>query len=124
MSKRYLRFKDLPSSGYSQVYDGDAGIVRQEPGICCFECLQEEDTYRVILPSLSTGALYDLLHFLQNPELPIYLLTGTEVGRGTYNEPCLQEVQILGRLVIVERHEPLPVYKLDRTNLQAVLAED
>jgi hypothetical protein len=117
----YIRFNEVPENEISQVHDGDAGVVRDEVGVCVFDCINRNETYRIVLPSCSTGCLHDLLNFIDYTRPNIYLVTGDEVGTGTYNEPCLKNVKILHKLEIVEHHSPIPLFKLDRTNRQLII---
>lgn len=117
----FIRFKNIPHDEISHVYDGDNGIIGTEPGVCVFDCIEKNGVYKIILPSYTDGPVQDLQHFLWNNDYPIYLVTGNEVGTGTYGEPCLKNIKILHQLKAVEFHQPEPKFKLDRTNVQLVI---
>ena len=118
----YIRFKNIPENETSGVFDGDLGKIREEPGVCCFDCVKKGEFYKIILPSFSTGPLYDIQRFIYDLEskdsVPIYLIEAEEVGTGTYGEPAVKNVKILCELEYVELEIPCPKLKLDRTNVQ------
>jgi len=117
----FIRFKDIPEDEISGVYDGDNGKIRDESGVCCFECIERDGSYRIILPSVSDGPFQDLRNFMSSHKnYPIYLVTGDVVGTGTYNEPTLKNVKIIKKLAIKELYDPKPKFKLDRRNVQLV----
>lgn len=123
----FIRFKDIPPDELSAVHDGDAGIVRYETGTSCYDFTYMEDgTFRITMSSVSTGFLYDLIHMISETEsghMPCYLIRARRVGTGTYNEPVVRDIKIIGELCIRQFAEPKPQFKLDRTNPQIVLKE-
>jgi len=117
----YIRFKDIPNNELSGVYDGDLGKIREEIGVSCYKAIKFNNTYKIILPSLTEGCLYDLLGFIRdcrNDEIPVYLIDGQQVGDGSYGEPLLKHIRVLKKLKIIELAEPKPEYKMDKTNCQ------
>lgn len=119
----YIRFKNIPKNEISGVYDGDLGKIRDEDGVSCYEAFKVKNIYQIILPSLSEGCLYDLLRFIEdakNNKIPIYLIEGNGVGIGSYGEPLVKDILIIGRLKIMELNVPKPKFKMDRTNPQLI----
>jgi len=119
----YIRFKDIPENEVSGVYDGDLGRIRDEEGVAVFASVQIGDTYKIVLPSLCSGVLYDLMNFTDDAKqgkLPVYLVQGREVGTGTHGEPVIKDVIIVSKLKIVETTKPIPVYKMDKTSIQFI----
>ena len=108
----YIRFKDIPEDEISRIHDGDLGCVGEELGVSCYECIKEENYFKIVLPSLDDGVLYDLMNFKKYPS---YLITGDVVGKGNYNEPVLKNINIVGKLELVNTMEPK--FKLDKSNL-------
>lgn len=118
---KFIRFKDIPENEISGIYDGDLGKIGEELGVSCYNITKKEDFYKIIIPSLSEGAIYDLLYFIQcakSGEFPIYLVEGEQNGTGTYGEPTIQNVEILNELEIFEFASPKPKFKMDRHNIQ------
>ena len=116
----YIRFKDIPENDISGVYDGDLGKIRNEKGVSCYRATKN-DYYQIVLPGLSEGVLYDLLSFIEdakNGEIPIYLVEGNYIGKGSYGEPLIKNIYIVDELEIVELAEHNPKFKMDKTNLQ------
>lgn len=121
--KEFIRFKDIPLNETSGVYDGDLGKLRDEPGVCCFDCIKTGNSFRIILPSIDTGPLYDIQGFIwrvEKGEMPCYLISGVQVGFGTYGEPAVKDVEIIGKLTIVDKTTPPPEFKMDRRNPQLI----
>jgi len=118
----FIRFKDIPPNEVSGVYDGDCGKIRDEEGVSCYEfIIDNQGIYRIILPSLTSGALYDLSSFIEEFEskrIPAYLISAEKVGIGTYGEPVVKNIKVLSELSIKELADPKPKFKMDRTNKQ------
>ena len=117
----FIRFKDIPNDEISGIYDGDLGRIGNEPGTCCYECVMIDNIYRIIIPSLDEGSVWDLVSYLyefKKGRIPAYVISGTIVGRGTYNEPALKNITIIHELKYMQLMDPPPMYKLDRTNPQ------
>jgi len=118
----FIRFKDIPPNEVSGVYDGDCGKIRDEQGVSCYEfIIDNQGIYRIVLPSLSLGVLYDLCSFieqLERKDIPAYLISAEKVGIGTYGEPVVKNIKVLSELSIKELAEPKPEFKMDRTNKQ------
>lgn len=123
---KYIRFKDIPPDERSGVYDGDLGAIRHEDGVSCYDCVSDGEKYRVVLPSLFSGALNDLLRFerqLLDGEIPAYLIEATPVGVGSYGEPVVRDASVVSELKLIEQHNPPPHFKMDRTNPQLVATQ-
>jgi len=116
----YIRFKNIPDNKKSGIYDGDLGKVGEEAGLSCYECIKDENNYyKIIIPSLEVGCLYDLIGFIED-KCPIYLIQGNKIGIGTYDEPVIENPIIISKLKIIEFANPIPKFKLDKTNKQSI----
>lgn len=118
----FIRFKDIPENEISGIYDGDLGRIGDECGVCCYKATKEGDFYKIVLPSLGEGVLYDLLYFLRDLS-PIYLITGDMVGIGSYGEPALKNITIIEEMECVELANPKPKFKMDKSNIQFKIKE-
>lgn len=120
----YIRFKDIPEGEVSGVHDGDLGKIRDEAGVSCYECVKQEEFYKIILPSMEEGCLYDLIGFMndfEREEIPAYLIIAKQVGIGTHGEPVVKDIEVFKELTIKEFADPKPQFKMDRTNKQLVI---
>lgn len=118
---KFIRFKDIPLNEKSGVYDGDLGKIREEEGVSCFDCIKINNIYKIIIPSLDTGPLFDLIIFIENyidGKIPAYLIEAIKVGLGTYGEPVVKNIKIIKKLNFNELQIPEPKFKLDKTNKQ------
>jgi hypothetical protein len=118
--QQFIRFKDIPENEISGVYDGDCGRIRDELGTSCYEFIKRGKNYNIILSSINTGFLNDLIGFLyyEDINIPIYLIEAKQVGIGTYGEPVVKDIVIIKQLERIELANPKPKYKMDMTNLQ------
>lgn len=117
----FIRFKNIPDDEISGVYDGDCGKIRDEVGVSCYEFINQDDSYKIILSSLSSGFLRDLCFFMEELEcnnIPVYLIEAERVGIGSYGEPVVKNIKIIKQLTRLELVEPKPSYKMDITNAQ------
>jgi hypothetical protein len=123
MTEEFIRFKDIPPNGLSGIHDGDNGLVGHEEGVSCYNCINSKDgIFRVVVPSMCAGAIYDLqnfLHKLENGNIPVYLLRATKIGTGTYGEPVVNNITVLYELTLKEFANPK--FKLDKHNIQLVI---
>jgi len=121
---KYIRFKDIPPNEISNIYDGDLGVVGYEKGVSCYEFVKTKEGYfKIVLPSVSSGPMYDLINFiedLKNKKIPAYLIKATEVGLGTYGEPVVKNITIIREIQLIEFAQVKPKFKLDKTNPQLV----
>jgi len=123
---KYIRFKDIPPNERSSVHDGDLGVVAREEGVSCYECIEHEGVFKIVVPSLCNGVLFDLsgfLYRLEKGETPCYLVEGRQVGVGNYGEPVIRNVKIIHKLKLVELAKPAPVVKMDPTNVQLIVQD-
>lgn len=117
----FIRFKNIPVNEISFIYDGDWGKIGEEIGVSCYEFIKQNKNYKIILSSISTGFLYDLIRFLNDVEteqIPVYLIEAEQVGLGNYGEPVVKNIEIVRQLNYIELANPLPKYKMDKTNPQ------
>lgn len=102
----YIRFGEIPPNEVSGIYDYHIGRVGSELGVCCYECIEINGSYHLVLPLLKSASLnYDLEGFVESTELgeiKVYLVNGNLVGRATFNEPCLKNVIIIKELQLVK----------------------
>lgn len=123
----FIRFKEIPPNETSGVYDGDLGKIRDEDGVSCYECFKENDTYKIIIPSLCIGALFDMINFIESfnsKKIPVYLVKGNKVGVGTYGEPVIKNIKKISKLKLVELANPQPIFKMDKSNRQFIKDND
>lgn len=119
----FIRFKDIPPHETSRVHGGDTGVVGVEAGVSCYHCVQDGVMYRIVLPALDEGILYDLLSFtdkLKKEEYPCYLIEAEQVGVGTFGEPVVRNIITITLLERVNMHYEKPRTRFDRTNHQLV----
>lgn len=120
----FIRFKNIPSNELSAVHDGDAGIDRYEIGVSCYQCINENGCYKIVLPSINSGAtddLNDFIHGVENNKFPVYLIEAEQVGMGTYGEPVVKNVKVLNQLSVTNLLNIPRKVKLDPTNFQLVV---
>lgn len=100
--KRYIRFGDIPENEVSGVWC-DTIKVREEKGVSVYDAVMIEGQWRVVLPhTLKKEVGFDLYNFIggtENGNLPMYLVEGDEVGKGTTNEPLLKNIRIIHKLL-------------------------
>ena len=49
--------------------------------------------------TLKEEDLYNFIGGIENGNIPVYLVEGDEVGKGTTNEPLLKNVRIIKKLI-------------------------
>ena len=100
--KRYIRFGDIPKNEVSGVWC-DTIKVREEKGVSVYDAVIIDGQWRVVLPhQLKKEVGFDLYNFIggtENGNLPMYLVEGDEVDKGTTNEPLLKNVRIIQKLL-------------------------
>ena len=100
--KRYIRFGDIPENEVSSVWC-DTIKVREEKGVSVYDTVMIDDQWRIILPfPIKKEVGFDLYNFIggtENGNLPMYLVEGDEVDKGTTNEPLLKNVRIIQKLL-------------------------
>ena len=88
--KRYLRFGKIPEDKISRIHRGD-GILGEEKGVSVWDCTFVDDVPFPILPDDSSeDGLADYFYSLLGDK-PVYLVTGTEIGKGYVGEPVLDK---------------------------------
>jgi hypothetical protein len=101
----FIRFGEMPTDETSGIYHGGLDRTGSEPGVCCYDCIEMEGNFFIVMPMLKSSSLnYDLESFVEDAEIglkKIYLIQGDLVGRATFNEPCLKNVTILKELQLV-----------------------
>ena len=78
----FIRFKNIPPNEISGVYDGDCGRIRDEKGVSCYHCIEEQGAYKIIIPSLCNGVLFDLINFIEDfkrKEFPVFLIVPNKI---------------------------------------------
>ena len=102
--KFYIRIGEIPSDEISAIHRGDA-VIGYEDGVSVYDCVETDGSYRIVMPfplKEGQGMTYeDLIQEITQCryeiEYPrnVYLVTGTEVGKGYDNEPLIKNVKIL-----------------------------
>lgn len=103
--KKYIRFGNIPENEASGIWRDDIK-VGEEKGVSVYDAVMIDGQWRVVLPfPLNKNAVgFDLYNFIggtQNEDkpLPMYLVQGDEVGKGSTNEPLLKNVKIIEKLI-------------------------
>lgn len=103
--KIYIRFGDIPPNEISCQYDSNGEIIKKEDGVSVYDAVEIDNIIRVIMPRKPTATtamtlyqLYSRFCSKKNPEIPILLVTGDEVGYGSDNEPLLKNIKIISKL--------------------------
>ena len=102
--KFYIRIGEIPSDEKSAVYRGDS-VVGYEDGVSVYDCVETDGLYRIVMPlplKEGQGMTYEGMiqeitqcrYEIENPR-NVYLVSGTEVGKGHDNEPLIKDVKIL-----------------------------
>ena len=87
----YIRFNDLPKSGFSKNY----ATGENELGVSCYEARWDIVTgvYKRDGAGLDGAAIRYILS-----GSPVYLITGEEISRGSDGEPTLRNARVLAEL--------------------------
>ena len=100
--KRYIRFGDIPENEASGVWC-DTIKVREEKGVSVYDAVMIDDKWRIVLPlPIKKEVGFDLYNFIggtENGNLPMYLVEGDYVGKGTTNEPLLKNIRVIQKLI-------------------------
>jgi hypothetical protein len=119
--QKFIRFKNIPPNERSGIYDGDLGKIREEIGVSCYDFIEIDGNYKIIIPSISSGVFFDLSSFIndfKNNKIPAFIIEADQIGIGNYGEPLVKNVKIICNLKRVELAEEKPKFKMDRTNPQ------
>ena len=93
--KYYIRFGDLPPHERSGIWKSDE-LIGYEDGVSVYNCCVENNIHKLILPTpLSSSSLFTIQGFILSDKRKVYLLTGTEVGKGTDGEPIIRNIRII-----------------------------
>ena len=91
----YIRFGDIPESGFSTIYSHGEESGK-EKGISCYRALiDENDVVHICLPLPFDSSKWNVFQgFILYDDRPAYLITGDLVGYGSEGEPLLENVKI------------------------------
>ena len=99
--KKYIRFSDIPKNEVSSIWCDDVK-VGEEKGVSVYDAIKIDGQWRIVLPfPLKKEVGFDLYNFIggvKNRNIPMYLVQGDEVGKGSTNEPLLKNIKILKKL--------------------------
>lgn len=107
---KYIRFGGIPKDETSFAWDTDGNIKGAEPGVSVYDAvLLGDGKYHIVLPLPITEQMLNTFFSLINyQKRQVYLVEGTEVGKGSDNEPCIQDVKIVENITeefkIVMKH--------------------
>ena len=108
----YLRFKHIPRSKKSSIYRSSVK-VGEELGVSVFELAEINGVLRVVFPVYIENSI--MKNFDSTPEgysndfsmlwnefmdnlIPAYLVSGTEICKGSDGEPVIKDVKIIRKL--------------------------
>ena len=108
----YLRFKHIPRSKKSSIYRSSVK-VGEELGVSVFELAEINGVLRVIFPVYIENSI--MKNFDSTPEgysndfsmlwnefidnlIPAYLVSGTEICKGSDGEPVIKDIKIIKKL--------------------------
>ena len=63
-------------------------------GVSCYRGVVIDDKVYIIMPHKATNTYYFLIDQYNRNEIPLYVITGIEVGEGSDEEPVLLDVKI------------------------------
>lgn len=89
----YIRFGNIPSNGKSKIYR-NGEVVGEEIGVSVFRAVEAFGMYFPVMPKdANPECVFDYFKFLLHSELPVFLVTGTELCyEGHDREPLLTDV--------------------------------
>ena len=90
----YVRFKDIPKNGKSGIYVNDVKIS-EEDGVSCYNAIIIEDFIYIIMPHIPSITYYNLIKEYNNGSIPLYIIDGTEIGKGVDGEPLLKDAHVI-----------------------------
>lgn len=105
VKKGYIRFGQIPENSKSRIHLGKDNLF--EDGVSVWDAVKLEDGYHLVAPNHGNTCTYiDFIKmaFPQEwygdaiPNVPIYVVVGEEVGRGSDNEPLLKNIEIIEEL--------------------------
>ena len=94
---KYIRFGGIPKDETSFAWNIEGNIKGAEPGVSVYDAvLLGDGKYHIVLPLPITEQMLNTFYSLINyQKRQVYLVEGTEVGRGSDNEPCLKNIKIV-----------------------------
>lgn len=96
----YLRFKNIPPNERSSIYNNSGEEkIGEEIGVSCYRGVVIDDKVYIIMPHKQSTTYYWLIGQYENNEIPLYIVTGDEVGIGSDGEPVLNNVIILQKII-------------------------
>ena len=99
--KKYIRFSDIPENEVSSIWCDDVK-VGEEKGVSVYDAIMIDGQWRIVLPfPLKKEVGFDLYNFIgrmKTENIPMYLVQGDEVGKGSTNEPLLKNIKNLKKL--------------------------
>ena len=105
MSKKYIRFGDIPKDKISRIHRSDA-ILGEEKGVSVWDCAFVNDVPFPLLPdNASEDCMADYFYHLFGNK-PVYLVEGTELKeRGSANEPLLgKDIKVISEYTDVYKY--------------------
>lgn len=90
----YLRFKDIPDGERSGIYNCEGEKIGEELGVSCYRGVVIDDKVYIIMPHKAANTYYFLIDQYNRNKIPLYVITGIEVGEGSDKEPVLLDVKI------------------------------
>ena len=92
----YIRFGDIPEDEQSSIHYRNY-YCGHEKGVSVFDCVVKNGQPHIVMPYPWSEAIVDDLtgFYPYNRTTNVYLVTGTEIGRGTDNEPIITNVKII-----------------------------
>lgn len=92
----YIRFGDIPEQEQSTIHYRNY-YCGHEKGVSVFDCVIKNGQPHLVMPYPWSDAMVDDLtgFYPYNRTTNVYLVTGTEIGRGTDNEPLITNVKII-----------------------------
>jgi hypothetical protein len=108
----YLRFKHIPRNKISNIYRNGI-VIGKELGISVFELQEINNVLRVVFPVyIENGIIKNvdptpegysndfsmLWSEFVDRKIPAYLVTGTEICKGSDGEPVIKDVKIIKKL--------------------------
>ena len=102
MEKRYyIRFGGIPRDEQSVAWTSENKIKGTEPGVSVYDALYLDESdggwnWHLAMPQPITEKMLNTLYALINyQKRQVYVVEGEFVGRGSDNEPCIRNVQIV-----------------------------
>lgn len=98
--KVYIRFGLIPKDDRSTI-KSHGEVIGKEIGVSVWECEIKKDKYHMVFPKNPTEHTADDFDYMMNlytENDDIFLVTGTEVGKGSDGEPLLRNIKVIRQL--------------------------